>query len=110
MKNKTSIESVKNSPRPLLLLMLAACGLQADLHAADASALTPLVRVVDLTVGESTTMELCNGQKVDVRLVDLQETRDPVRQAVRSAMVTVQVDGAKITIVQGSIVPKSGGK
>ncbi|MEO1983837.1 MAG: hypothetical protein ABGZ24_25275, partial [Fuerstiella sp.] len=83
-----------------LLPMLAACGLQVDLqlYAADAPALTPLVRVVDLTIGESTTVELCNGQKVDVRLVDLQETRDPIRQAVRSAMVTVQVDGEKITI------------
>jgi hypothetical protein len=101
VKNKNSIESVKNSPRPLLLLMLAACGLQVDLHAADAPALTPLVRVVDLTVGDSTTVELCNGQKVDVRLVDLQETRDPIRQAVRSAMVTVQVDGEKITVESG---------
>ncbi len=101
MKNKSRIESVKNGPRPFLLLMLAACGLQVDLHAADAPALTPLVRVVDLTVGDSTTVELCNGQKVDVRLVDLQETRDPVRQAVRSAMVTVQVDDETITIESG---------
>jgi len=89
------------------LFLLVAYGLQLDLplHAADddanAPALTPVVRVVDLAINESTIVELSNGQKVDVKLVDVQETRDPVRQAVRSAMVTVQVDGEKITIESG---------
>ena len=107
MINVNGIESLKTSPRTLLLLVLAAYGGQADRpicaadDAADKSALTPLVRVVDLTVGESTTVELCDGQKVDVKLVDLRETRDPIRQAVRSAMATVQVDGEEITIESG---------
>ncbi|MCP4172471.1 MAG: peptidoglycan DD-metalloendopeptidase family protein [Fuerstiella sp.] len=89
------------------LFLLVAYGLHLDLplHAADddanAPALTPVVRVVDLAINESTIVELSNGQKVDVKLVDVQETRDPVRQAVRSAMVTVQVDGEKITIESG---------
>ncbi|APZ95717.1 PKD domain-containing protein [Fuerstiella marisgermanici] len=69
--------------------------------AADASTVNPLVRVVDLSIGESTTVELCSGEKVDVKLVDLQETRDPIRQAVRSAMVTVQVDGENIILESG---------
>ena len=103
MKNRNGIASSKTIPRTLLLLMLVACGWQVDLplYAADAPTLTPLVRVVDLTVGESTTVELCNGQRVDVKLLDLQETRDPIRQAVRSAMVTVQVDGETIAIESG---------
>ena len=38
-------------------------------------------------------MELCNGQRVEVKLWNLRETRDPIRQAVHSAKVTVMVDG-----------------
>ena len=83
--------------------MLAAFALQVHmpLHAADTEPLTPLVRVVDLSLGESTTVELCNGEQVEVKLVDLQETRDPIRQAVRSAIVTLQVDGQELTIESG---------
>jgi hypothetical protein len=42
----------------------------------------PLVRVVDLNVGETTQLELRNGQRVEVQLLNLRETRDPIRQAV----------------------------
>ncbi|MBT6846684.1 MAG: metalloendopeptidase, partial [Planctomycetaceae bacterium] len=63
--------------------------------------LTPLVRVVDLMVGESVQVELCNGEHVQVKLLDLQETRDPIRQAIRSAMVKVQVDGEIIELESG---------
>lgn len=61
----------------------------------------PLVRVVDLNVGESTHVKLCNGEQVEVKPVKLVETRDRIRQAVRSAMVTVQVDGEEITLESG---------
>jgi len=107
VKNRNRIEPSKINSSTLLLLLLVAYGLQVELplyaagDAEDVPALTPLVRVVDLAVGESTTVELCDGQRVDVKLLDLRETRDPIRQAVRSAMVTVQVDGEKITIESG---------
>lgn len=101
MKHRIKLQPVNTIAR--LLLMLVAYGLQVSLplHAADAETLAPLVRVVDLNIGESTTVELCNGEAVDVKLVDLQETRDPIRQAVRSALVTVQVDNEEITIESG---------
>ena len=54
---------------------------------------TPLVRVVDLDVGETQEVTLCNGRKVSVRLVDLKETRDSVRNAVRRADLMVEVEG-----------------
>lgn len=101
MKLKINIESVKTIPRLLLMLAAYALSVGLPLYAVDVETHTPLVRVVDLSVGESTTVELCNGEKVDVKLVDLMETRDPIRQAVRSAMVTVQVDDEEITIESG---------
>ena len=40
-----------------------------------------LVRVIDLNVGESQSVRLCDGKEVSVKLLDLQERRDPIRQA-----------------------------
>ena len=52
--------------------------------------ITPLVRTVDLDLGQSCTVTLSDGKKAAVKLLDLTETRDPLRNAVRSAEVTVQ--------------------
>ena len=77
-----------------ITLVVASCSLRADQEPArTAPARTPLVRVIDLDVGETQEITLCNGKKVSVRLVDLVETRDSVRSAVRRAELTVQVDG-----------------
>ncbi|HIA63694.1 MAG TPA: hypothetical protein EYN93_12525, partial [Planctomycetaceae bacterium] len=61
-----------------LALISSPLGLADSLGAEDK--LSALVRVVDLTVGESVQLELCNGEHVQVKLLDLQETRDPIRQ------------------------------
>src|SRR5262245_9024225 len=55
-----------------------------------APARIPLLRVVDLNLGEEQQVTLSNGKKVAVRLVKLVETRDSVRSAVRRAEVTVE--------------------
>lgn len=57
------------------------------------------MRTVDLNVGETEAVTLPAGQKVSVKLVDLKETRDELRDAVRFAEVTVEIDGkqAKLT-------------
>ena len=60
---------------------------------------TPLVRSVDLNVGESARVELCDGSQTTVKLLDLQETRDTVRDAVRRAVVTVEVGGERTELV-----------
>jgi len=62
----------------------------------------PLVRVADLKIGDSQEVELANGKKVSVKLLDLQETRDDIRAAVRSAQVKVTVDGKEITLPSGN--------
>jgi len=58
----------------------------------------PLVRVVDLKVGQQASVKLANGKTVDVKLLDLKEQRDNVRDAVRKAFVTVEVGGRKVTL------------
>ena len=63
---------------------------------------TPRVRVVDLRIGESQQVKLCDGKTVTVKLLDLKETRDHVRSAVRRAEVTVLVDGQKARLVSAT--------
>jgi hypothetical protein len=95
---------LKDAMTKTILVFSILCCLAADsLRAAEPGRTEqkPLVRVVDLKIGETTQLELCNGQRIEVQLLNLRETRDPIRQAVRSAMVTVKVDGEEITLESG---------
>jgi len=60
------------------------------------------MRTVDLNVGETQIVAMPSGTKVGVRLADLKETRDPLREAVRHAEVTVEIDGKKVTLVSAN--------
>ena len=62
----------------------------------------PLVRVVDLDVGQTQAAMLHNGQKVSVTLLDLNEKRDSVRNAVRRAQVKVRVNGKVVSLVSST--------
>jgi len=73
--------------------------------------LSPLVRVVDLGLGESSEVGLCDGMKVQVKLLDLRETRDSIRDAVRIARVHVEIDGQKVWLTSGNYnLPVTVGK
>ena len=56
------------------------------------------MQTVDLSLGQSQEVTLANGRRVSVKLVDIQETRDTLREAVRRAEVTVEVDGQQATL------------
>lgn len=58
----------------------------------------PLVRVVDLNIGEAAELKLANGESAHVKLLKLDETRDSLRNAVRSATVVVDVNGELVTL------------
>ncbi|MHC4168197.1 MAG: PKD domain-containing protein [Planctomycetota bacterium] len=64
--------------------------------------LEPLVRVADLNVGESQTVELSNGSEATVKLLDLKEARDDLRNAVRRAVATVDVNGRTVSLVSST--------
>ena len=63
---------------------------------------TPLVSAVELDTGESQEVELCDGMKAKVKLLRLEETRDSLRDAVRAATVTVEVNGEAVTLVSAT--------
>jgi CubicO group peptidase (beta-lactamase class C family) len=64
--------------------------------------ITPLVRTVDLDIGGTQEVELADGAKARVKLVDVQETRDRVRNAVREARVTVEVNGTSLSLISAT--------
>jgi murein DD-endopeptidase MepM/ murein hydrolase activator NlpD len=70
--------------------------------AAGEPAIKVSMRAVDLNVGESQVVVMPNGKKVNVRLAELKETRDPMREAVRRAEVTVEIDGKPLTLVSAN--------
>lgn len=84
---------------PLLALL---CSANLSVAEPARSALVALLRTADLNVGESHEIELDGGKKAVVKLIDLKETRDELRNAVRVAEVTVEVNGRKATLVSGN--------
>ncbi len=62
----------------------------------------PLLRVIDLNVGESQSVRLCNDQEVTVKLLDLLERRDSVRDAVREARVKVAINGQTVELTSAT--------
>ncbi len=61
-----------------------------------------IVRVVDLNVNETAEVTLANGAIVRVKLLNLEEKRDSLRQAVRKAEVTVEIDGRPVTLTSAT--------
>ncbi len=78
--------------RPLTCLTVLALALPI-LAEPPTPTLQPLVRSIDLNLGESRELELCDGSKATVKLLELKETCDDLRQAVRDARVRVEVNG-----------------
>jgi murein DD-endopeptidase MepM/ murein hydrolase activator NlpD len=61
-----------------------------------------ILRTVDLNKGEFTEVTLADGSKARVKLLDVQEQRDPIRNAVRVARVKVEVNGQVTTLEAGN--------
>lgn len=55
----------------------------------------PLVRTVDVQMKQPQQVRLADGKQVSVKLLDVKETRDPLRDAIREARVLVEVNGQK---------------
>ena len=69
---------------------------------AQRSVIYELVRVADMTVGETQEVELSNRSTTTAKLLGVDETRDPIRGAIRKATVNVEIDGIKTTLNCGN--------
>ena len=86
----------------LALVLLVGLTLGARAAGPPAPTRTPLLRAVDLDVGESSTVELSNGTSAQVKLLALDELRDTIRDAVRRAEVKLEVNGQPIKLTSGN--------
>ncbi len=86
----------------LALVLLVGLTLGARAAGPPAPTRTPLLRAVDLDVGESSTVELSNGTSAQVKLLALDELRDTIRDGVRRAEVKLEVNGQPINLTSGT--------
>ena len=64
--------------------------------------LTPLLRAVDMNVGETASVALHDGSRVELGVLAVEATNDVVFDAVRQVSVTIRVNGMKKTIRSGN--------
>ena len=83
----------------LMLLSFPPCARAAD---PPTPTRDPMHRVVDLDIGESRQVELRDGSRARVKLLALEESRDPIRDAVRRAVVKVEVNGQAIELTSAT--------
>jgi hypothetical protein len=62
----------------------------------------PLHRTVDLNRGELVEVELADGRKAKVKLLDVEETHDTLRAAICEAKVKVEINGQGATLVSAT--------
>ncbi len=63
---------------------------------------TPRLRTVDLDVGESVRVQLWDSTTAQVKLLALDEVRDPIRSAVRQARVKLDINGQPIELTSAT--------
>jgi hypothetical protein len=63
---------------------------------------TSLVRTVDLDVNEAQEVTLSDRTKVRVKLLSLDETRDPMRHAVRQARVKIEINNQSLVLTSAN--------
>ena len=87
----------------LSLLILLSFAILAQLSIADPSTSKPLVTVLDLDLNEEKSVTLSDGTEVSLKLLNLIENRDPIRQAVRRATVDLSVNGEPVKLLQSGM-------
>ena len=107
-------------PHPAILLSLPMCQhlfllsflLLPAIALADSPAeIKPLFTLVDLKTGEAVRVTLSDGQTIQVKLLEVIEKRDDLRNAIREATVEVEVDGQKVVVPSSTYnLPRTIGK
>ncbi len=84
----------------LCLFLLTLLCLTGSLHSAEIT--SPLLRTVDLDIGESVKLKLSDGTPATVKLLSIKETADTMSQAVRRAEVAVEVNGEQVDLISAN--------
>jgi len=94
----------------LIVVILCTSAAWAAGAAPERLRIDPLLRAVDLDVGESADVKLSDGKRVTVKLLAVKEHRCEMRSAVRRAVVTVEVGGERSELICATYnLPKTVG-
>jgi murein DD-endopeptidase MepM/ murein hydrolase activator NlpD len=67
--------------------------------------------VLEFNIGESKNVKLNNGDIINISLIEINEIRDSLRDAIRAAYIRISVDGEEITLSSGNYnLPLTVGK
>jgi murein DD-endopeptidase MepM/ murein hydrolase activator NlpD len=91
------------TPRPIVFLLIGpivtCCAAALSPAQTTQPARSPLVRIVDLDVGESAELRFCGDSKARIKLLEVTEHRDDVARAVRASQVRVEVNGQPVRLI-----------
>src|SRR5215208_6403622 len=62
----------------------------------------PLFHTLDIDRGEAQEIQLANGKTVKVKLLEVQDQRDSLRQAIRRSTIKIEINGTAATLVSGT--------
>jgi murein DD-endopeptidase MepM/ murein hydrolase activator NlpD len=99
---KTNIQVAANMRSHLFAATLACLLAFGCVSTSKVSADRVLHRTVDLQIGEAQDVRLSDGTTAHVKLLKLQENHDDVNDAVRQAVVEVEVDGQITNLTSGT--------
>src|SRR6266542_4362281 len=84
-------------------LTALACGFAAGaIAAAVPASRAPIARAVDLDVNEAQEVTLGGKTQLRVKLLSVAEARDPLRDAVRQALVKIEINGQSIVLTSAT--------
>lgn len=98
----TLINISKAVLRSLIITSLLAFTAAVVAEAQETEPLTPLLRSVDINIGETVEVELHNGSTAEVELLAVEPVTDTITEAVREVKVTIRVDGKEKTLSSGN--------
>ncbi len=88
--------------RMMIVVLLLILALDARAAGPPPPTRVPRFRAVDLDLGESQQLDLGDGIKTEIKLLAVEEIRDTLRDAVRRAVVKVEVNGQPIELVSAT--------
>ena len=100
--NAHPISQGLKQPLAIGLLLLLPVTAAPDLQAKNSEPLSPLLRTVDLDVGETRDVTLHDGSRATLELLEVEADTDPIMDAVREVRVTVLVNGERAVIKSGN--------
>jgi hypothetical protein len=108
-KMKQIIRFLKNTTRPVFLIVILVNGLLAT--GCKDQVEIPNRVIAELNIGESRQVKLRNGEEVQLKLIAIDEETDACRGAIRGARIKISIDGEEVTLNTGNYnLPVTVGK